>query len=63
MNQARLFGNARRGYEIALFEIFSQASPQWGGREGKKPLRFCAPEIFCLVQGGTLVKGAGERRI
>ena len=59
-DRERWLGNARRGYEIALFEIFSQASPQWGGREGKKPLRFCAPEIFCLVQVVTPVKGSGE---
>ena len=38
---------------------FCNPSPQWGGRNLDQPLRFCAPEIFCLTQGVTPVMGAG----
>ena len=56
-DRERWFGNARRGGGTAPFEIFSQASPQWGGRDRGKPLRFCAPEIFHPSQGITPVIG------
>ena len=38
---------------------FCNPSPQWGGRNLDQPLRFCAPEIFCLTQGVTPVMGSG----
>ena len=34
---------------------FGTARPQWAGRIRKPPLRFCAPEMFCLIQGVTPV--------
>ena len=37
---------------------FCNPSPQWGGRNLDQPLRFCAPEIFCLTQGVTPVMGS-----
>ena len=42
---------------------FCKLRAQWPGLNGKRPLRFCAPEIFCPVQGITLVMGSGERRL
>ena len=36
---------------------FGTASPQWGGLNRRKPLRFCAPEMFCPPQGVTPVNG------
>ena len=36
---------------------FCKPRAQWHGRNRRKPLRFCAPEIFCLTQGVTPVMG------
>ena len=36
---------------------FCKPRAQWPGRNRRKPLKFCAPEMFCLVQGVTPVNG------
>ncbi len=59
----RWLGRGRRRCEIAAVAILGKTGPSGPGRNRKRPLRFCAPEIFCLVQGVALVKGAGERRL
>ena len=35
---------------------FCKPRAQWPGRNCGQPLRFCAPEMFCLAQGVTPVK-------
>ena len=42
---------------------FCKLRAQWPGGNSDPPLRFCAPEIFCLTQGVTPVMGSGERRL
>ena len=56
-NQACWLGNPRRGCGIAPTPIFQKPRAQWPGRNRRKPLKFCAPEIFCLAQGVTPVNG------
>ena len=36
---------------------FCEPRAQWPGRNRRKPLRFCAPEMFCPPQGVTSVNG------
>ena len=36
---------------------FCKPRAQWPGRNRRKPLRFCAPEMFCPPQGVTPVNG------
>ena len=38
-------------------EFLQTQGPSGPGRNRKRPLRFCAPEIFCLTQGITPVMG------
>ena len=57
LNRYRWFGKARRGCETAPAPISRKARAQWPGRNRKPPLRFCAPEIFCLTKGVTPVNG------
>ena len=56
-NQACWLGNPRRGCGIAPTPIFQKPRAQWPGRNRRKPLRFCAPEMFCPPQGVTPVMG------
>ena len=56
-NQACWLGNPRRGCGIAPTPIFQKPRAQWPGRNRRKPLRFCAPEMFCPPQGVTPVNG------
>ena len=53
----RWFGQARRSCGIAWALNFCKPRAQWPGRNRRKPLKFCAPEIFCLTQGVTPVMG------
>ena len=53
----RWFGKARRGGGTASAIIFRKARAQWPGGDLDQPLRFCAPELFCLAQGVTPVNG------
>ena len=42
---------------------FCKLRAQWPGLNGRRPLRFCAPEGFCQPQGVTLVRevrGSGQ---
>ena len=41
--------------------IFQKPRAQWPGRNRRKPLRFCAPEMFCPPQGVTSVNGVRGR--
>ena len=56
-NQACWPVNVRRGCGIATTPIFQKPRAQWPGRNRRKPLRFCAPEMFCPPQGVTPVNG------
>ena len=56
-NQACWLGNPRRGCGTAPTPIFQKPRAQWPGRNRRKPLRFCAPEMFCPPQGVTPVNG------
>ena len=53
----RLFGKARRTNGTAPVSIFAKARAQWPDGNLDPPLRFCAPELFCLAQGVTPVNG------
>ena len=53
----RWFGKARRGSGTTSAIIFRKARAQWPGGDLDQPLRFCAPELFCLAQGVTPVNG------
>ena len=53
----RWFGQARRSCGIALALNFCKPRAQWPGRNRRKPLRFCAPEMLCPAQGVTPVNG------
>ena len=44
-------------------QFSAKPGPQWGRDEFRHPLKFCAPEGFCLPQGVTPVMGSGERRL
>ena len=57
LNRYRWFGKLRRRNGAAPAPIFHKPRAQWPGGNLDQPLRFCAPEIFCLVQGVTLVMG------
>src|SRR5699024_10137700 len=40
-------------------QFSAKPGPQWGRDEFRHPLKFCAPEGFCLPQGVTPVMGSG----
>ena len=42
---------------------FCKPRARWPGRNCEKPLKFCAPEIFCPSKGVTPVNGVQGRRI
>ena len=56
-HRERWLGKARRGSGTASAIIFRKARAQWPGGDLDQPLRFCAPELFCLAQGVTPVNG------
>ena len=60
LHRERWLGQARRRCGTAPAAIFHTARALWPGRNRGMPLRFCAPEIFCLTQGITPVMGPGE---
>ena len=50
-DRARWFGKPRRIGGTAPAPIFHKARAQWPGLNGRRPLRFCAPEMFCPPPG------------
>ena len=42
---------------------FGTASPLWGGRNCRPPLRFCAPGMLCPPQGVTPVMGGWGKAV
>ena len=61
-DRARWFGKPRRIGGTAPAPIFHKARAQWPGLNGRRPLRFCAPEMFCPPQGVTPVNGVRGKR-
>ena len=59
-NQACWLGNPRRGCGTAPTPIFQKPRAQWPGRNRRKPLRFCAPEIFAPPRGSPRKWGPGK---
>ncbi len=61
-DRARWFGKLRRSCGTAFVLNFCTPRAQWPGLNGRRPLRFCAPEIFCPPQGVTPVNGVRGKR-
>ena len=59
-HRERWLRKPRRRCGTAPGPNFCKPRAQWPGRNRGTPLRFCAPEMFCPLQGVTPVTGSGE---